>query len=111
MYKCTQLLPFLQPLFDDPETARKAARILAGLLNARSPRLSEIPREMKGGEMANYKAIQRFLGSTDPQAVLLRLFQEEAPFVIGNPTEMPRPQAKKSEYVGTLNDGETRATG
>ena len=61
--------------------------------------------------MTNYKAIQRFLGSTDPQAVLLRLFQEEAPFVIGDPTEMPRPQAKKSEYVGTLNDGEARATG
>jgi hypothetical protein len=87
MYKCTQLLPFLQALFDDPETAKKAARILAGLLNARSPSLSEIAREMKGGEMANYKAIQRFLGSTDPQA-------------------------KKSEYVGTtLNNGETRATG
>jgi len=27
--------------------------------------------------------------------------------VIGDPTEMPRPQAKKTEYVGTLSDGET----
>ena len=38
----------------------------------------------------------------------MRLFREEAPFVIGDPTEMPRPQAKKTEYVGTLSDGETR---
>jgi hypothetical protein len=44
----------------------------------------------------------------DPQDALLRLFQEEASFVIGDPTEMPRPQAKKTEYVGTLSDGETK---
>jgi len=28
--------------------------------------------------------------------------------VIGDPTEMPRPQAKRTEYVGTLKDAETR---
>jgi len=38
----------------------------------------------------------------------LRLFREAAPFVVGDPTEMPRPQAKKTEYVGTLSDGETK---
>jgi len=37
----------------------------------------------------------------------LRMFREDASFVIGDPTEMPRPQAKKTEYVGTLSDGET----
>lgn len=108
MDKCTQVLPFLQGLFDDQGTARKAARIIAGIIQSRSPRLSEIAREMKGKEDANYKSIQRFLEETDPQEVLLRLFREEAPFVIGDPTEMPRPQAKKSEYVGTLSDGETK---
>ncbi len=61
MNKCTQLLPFMQALFDDPATARKATAILVGILKARSPRLSEIAREMSGGEAANYKAIQRFL--------------------------------------------------
>jgi hypothetical protein len=81
MNKFTQLLPFMQTLFDDPTTARKASAILAGILKARSPRLSEIAREMYGGEAA---------------------------FVIGDPTEMPRPQAKKTEYVGTLSDGETK---
>jgi hypothetical protein len=52
--------------------------------------------------------IQRFLENSDPQTALLRLFREEAPFVIGDVTEMPRPQAKKTEYVGTLSDGETK---
>jgi len=108
MNKCTQLLPFMQELFDDPATARKAAEIAGGILKARSPRLSEIAREMAGKEAANYKAIQRFLEETDPREVLLRLFREEAPFVIGDPTEMPRPQAKRTEYVGTLSDGETK---
>jgi hypothetical protein len=63
---------------------------------------------MVGKEAGNYKAIQRFLDDTDPQEVLQRLFREEAAFVIGDPTEMPRPQAKKTEYVGTLSDGETK---
>jgi hypothetical protein len=48
MYKCTQFLPFLQTLFDDPETARKASRITAGTMQGRSPRLSDISREMGG---------------------------------------------------------------
>ena len=107
MDKCTQLLPFVQALFDDSAIARKAASIVAGIMKSRSPRLSEIAREMVGEEAANYKAIQRFLEGTDPQEVLLRLFREDADFVIGDPTEMPRPHAKRTEYVGTLSDGET----
>ena len=108
MNKFTQFLPFMQTLFDDSDTVRKAARIIAWIMQGRSPRLSDIAREMSGKEAANYKTIQRFLEGTDPQEVLLRLFREEAPFVIGDPTEMPRPQAKKTDYVGTLSDGETK---
>lgn len=108
MFKCTQLLPFLQTLFDDPDAAQKGSRIAAGIMQGRSPRLSDIAREMPGSEAANYKMIQRFLESIDPQTALVRMFREEAPFVIGDPTEMPRPQAKKTEYVGTLSDGETK---
>ncbi|MFH2102582.1 MAG: hypothetical protein ABIJ39_04410 [Chloroflexota bacterium] len=59
---------------------------------------------MSGNDVGNYKRIQRFLEANDPQAALLRLFREDAPLVIGDPTEMPRPQAKRTEYVGTLND-------
>ena len=62
---------------------------------------------MGGNEAANYKCIQRFLDGNDVREVLLRLFREQAAFVIGDPTEMPRPQAKHTEYVGTLSDGET----
>jgi hypothetical protein len=108
MYKCTQFFPFLRDLFDDQAVAYQAGRVVTGILNARSPRLSEIAREMGGSEVANYKCIQRFLEANDPQAALLRLYLEEASFVIGDPTEMPRPQAEKTEYVGTLSDGETK---
>lgn len=36
------------------------------------------------------------------------LFNDEADFVIGDPTEIERPHAYKTEYVGTLMDGETK---
>ena len=108
MDKFTQLLPFVRDLFDDEASANKATEIVAGILKARSPRMSDIAREMNGKEAANYKAIQRFLEGTNIHEVLLRLYREEAPFVIGDPTEMPRPQAKKTDYVGILSDGETK---
>ena len=73
MNKFTQLLPFLQDLFDDPATARRATEVVTGILKARSPRLSEIARAMYGNEASNYKRVQRFLDGNDPQAVLLRL--------------------------------------
>jgi hypothetical protein len=107
MNKFTHLLQFVQQLFDDADTARKTKEIIEGILKSRSPRISDIAREMRGTEEANYKCIQRFLASSSPQQALLRLFQENAAFVIGDPTEMPRPQAKKSEYVGTISDGKT----
>jgi hypothetical protein len=70
----------MQTLFDDPETARKAARITAGIMQGRSPRLSDIAWKMPGNEVANYKVIQRFLDGIAPQEVLSRLFREEAPY-------------------------------
>jgi hypothetical protein len=63
---------------------------------------------MKGETDACYKRIQRFLKVVDPRSVLWRLFREEAEFVIGDPTEIERPQAWKTEYVGTLKDGKTK---
>jgi hypothetical protein len=107
MDKFTHLAEFLGYLFDSAEEVGQAQRIMEGMLKARSPRLSEIAREMAGSEGANYKCIQRFLRKSEPQSSLLRLFQEEAGFVIGDPTEMPRPQAKKTDYIGKLSDGQT----
>jgi hypothetical protein len=63
---------------------------------------------MPGNPEAAYKGIQRFLSHADPKAALLRLFQVDAPFVLGDPTEIPRPQARKTRYVGRLKDGKTR---
>jgi Transposase DDE domain len=99
---------FMQHLFDRQGQAAQAARIVAGILEARSPRLSEVSQHMCGTPSANYKAIQRFIAHADLKGALRRLFQADAEFVIGDPTEMPRPQAYKTDYVGKLSDGETR---
>jgi hypothetical protein len=64
---------------------------------------------MSGNAEADYKKIQRFLGEADLQEALLRLFQSEAEFVIGDPTEISPPHAKKTEYVGILSGSKTRA--
>ena len=42
------------------------------------------------------------------KAVLWRLFRSDADFVIGDVTEIARPHARKTDYVGTLKDGKTR---
>ncbi len=104
----TRISKFVHFLFDSEKQAQQATTILAGLFEAQSPRLNRIAQKMPGSPAANYKQIQRFLAQADPQAALQRLFQVEAPFVIGDPTEIPRPQARKTSYVGRLKDGETR---
>jgi hypothetical protein len=93
-------------LFDRDED--KAAPILKAILDSRSPRLTDISQVMPGSPGANYKAIQRFLDKAEPQKALTRLYIEEEPFILVDPTEMPRPQAKKTAYVGKLKDGKTR---
>ena len=54
------------------------------------------------------KRWQRFLQRTDPRRVLERLLSDEAPFVLGAGSEIPRPQAYHTSYVGTLKDGRTK---
>lgn len=108
MNKFIKAQAFFKYLFDQEHQAIKAAVIVEAILAACSPRLSAIAQHMPGGEAANYKMIQRFLAQVDVKALLLRLFQADAPFVIGDPTEMPRPQARKTNYVGKLKDGKTR---
>jgi hypothetical protein len=108
MLKSIPFSQFAQLLFDTKDLARKATVILKAILEAQSPRLSEIAQKMPGKPAANYKHIQRFLATTDPRLILLRLFQVDAPFVLGDPTEMPRPHAWRTSYVGTLMDGKTK---
>jgi hypothetical protein len=83
----------------------KAARIVKGILDAKSPRISDISNEMEGNPDANYKTIQRFLDNNDPRENLHRLFNEDTQFIIGDPTEIHRLQAKKTKYVGKVGKG------
>jgi len=99
---------FMVELFDDDEVAERAGEIGAAILEARSLRLTDIAVKMAGESAAGYKRIQRFLGKADPRTALWRLFQEDAEFVIGDPTEIERPHAWKTNYVGTLKDGKTK---
>ena len=47
MNKFTHLSGFVESLFDDQETTRKATEIIKGMIQAHSPRLSDISREMR----------------------------------------------------------------
>lgn len=108
MSKCIKMHRFMQALFDDESTADKAAEIGQAILAARSLRLTDIAAKMKGNSDASYKRLHRFVKQADPRQALWRLFQETAEFVIGDPTEIERPQAWKTDYVGTLKDGKTK---
>jgi hypothetical protein len=106
--KFIRIFEFTQHLFSDSKVAKQASQIIEGIMEARSPRLSEIAAKMAGSEAAGYKRIQRFLQDNDPREALKMLFNEEADFVIADPTEIERPHAERTEYVGTLMDGQTK---
>lgn len=108
MNKCIRISEFAKELFPDQKTAVQASQILQGIIERSSPRLSDISASMPGSEAASYKRIQRFLQENEPQETLKLLFNEEADFVIGDPTEIERPHAEKTAYVGTLKDGQTK---
>jgi hypothetical protein len=108
MSKCIKMRQFMHALFDDETMANKAAEIGQAILTARSIRLTDIAAKMTGGPDASYKRLQRFIRHADPREALWRLFQEQAEFVIGDPTDIERPQAWKTAYVGTLKDGKTK---
>jgi hypothetical protein len=107
MVKYSHISGLLRQVFDNPKLIQKASQIVCALLEAGSPRLSRIADKMPGQPASNYKSIQRFLEQVDLKAVLKRFFQEQAEFVIADPTEMPRPHAKHTQYVGRLSDGQT----
>jgi hypothetical protein len=108
MVKSTRVQQFVQTLFTRKQVAVKASRIVRAILEAQSARLTEIARMMPGSLAACYKELQRFVAQNDAKAGLLRLLQPEATFVIGDVTEVPRRQARRTEYVGKLSDGKTR---
>jgi hypothetical protein len=70
MEKFIRIFEFAQQLFVDEHTARQASEIM----EARSPRLSDIAVRMAGNEGTSYKRIQRFLRDNDPREALKTLF-------------------------------------
>lgn len=102
------ILEFVRAIFDDEEAAQRAAEIGQAILASRSLRMTDIACHMAGKSDAAYKRIQRFLKRYDPRLALGRLYQADAEFMIGDPTEIERAQAWKTEYVGTLKDGKTK---
>jgi hypothetical protein len=107
MDKCINFQAFLRHLIDEDKLVNQGAEIMKGLLEAQSPRMSNISEKMIGQCDRNYKTIQRFMQKVELKPLLLRFYQEEAEFVIGDPTEMERYKAPKTSYVGTLSDGKT----
>lgn len=107
MDKCINFCGFMRHLIDEGALVKQGAEIVKALLEAQSPRLSSIAEKMNGNSERNYKTIQRFLKQVNVKRLLMRLYREEAEFVIGDPTEMPRYKAPKTSYVGTLSDGQT----
>ena len=108
MVNCIRMGQFAQHLFEGADLSSKAGRILQAVLRARSARLSDIARELPGNADAGYKQMQRFMQRVDLKLVLMRFFQADAKFVIGDPTEIERRQAWKTGYVGKLKDGKTK---
>ena len=85
-------------------TPARPARPLKSSSPSCAPALlaSEIASQMRGSLDVAYKRLQSFLQSIDPRAILWCLLPDEAPFVLGDGTEIPRPQAYKTSYVGIL---------
>src|SRR3954447_2994887 len=101
-----KLVPFTEGLFDREE--RKAARILWSILETQSPRKSDWSQVFsESSEGANYRTIDRALTKLDAKMALMRLYDPQSPFVLVDPTEIERKQAKSTEYVGRLSDGKT----
>jgi hypothetical protein len=101
-----KLVPFTQELFD--REAEKAARILYSILETQSPRKSDWSQVFSASsEASNYRTIDRVLPKLEPKKALMRLYDPESPFVLVDPTEIERSQAKNTAYVGRLSDGKT----
>ncbi len=101
-----KLVPFTEELFDREE--EKAARVLWSILESRSPRKSDWSQVFsESSEGANYRTIDRVLPKLGAEKALTRLYDPESPFVLVDPTEIERKQAKKTDYVGRLSDGKT----
>jgi hypothetical protein len=97
---------YVDQLFTSEREANKAAPILKAILDAWPSRISEIVQHMGGSSAeANTKQIHRWLKDGDPNMALMRLCNDDTPYVIVDVTEVKRTQAKGTSYLGVLKDG------
>ena len=89
-------------LFDEERLVKKVQAITVGILISGSCRVREVVRTRSGNETADYKCIQQFVAKTNMKASLLRMYQEESSFLIGDPTEMSRPLGAKKRAARLL---------
>ena len=60
MDKCINFYEFMRYLMDEESLVEEGAEIIKALLEAQSPRLTNIAEKMSGKSERNYKTIQRF---------------------------------------------------
>lgn len=96
---------YLNEIVESDEWARRGAPLIKAILSADKLRISELSHHMDGRHPdAARKHINRLLRDYDPYESLRRLYWEEAPFQIVDPSEIERNQAYNTEYVGQLAD-------
>src|SRR5512139_274465 len=87
MNKCINFCRFWRYMVDDEKLVKQGAEIMKAILEAHSPRLTNISEKMGGKSERGYKAIQRFIQQVDLKKMLMRFYAEKAEFVMGDPTE------------------------
>ncbi|OGO16982.1 MAG: hypothetical protein A2Z14_02060 [Chloroflexi bacterium RBG_16_48_8] len=70
MFEFISMQDFCQYLFDQCKHAQTAALIFRAILEARSPRLSDLSHKMPANPDVNYKRIQRFLATSESKTAL-----------------------------------------
>lgn len=90
------------------------SKIAFGLKKARQLRISSIANALQGNPESNQKSITRTLDKLSRDQLLdslLAFADSKDKLALLDFTDMPRENAKKTEYVGYLKDGETRGYG
>lgn len=99
-----EIRKYLEEIVENDEWAQRGAPLVRAILESDKLRVSELSHQMDGHPEANRKHINRLLRDYDPYKSLRRLYWEEAPFQIVDPSEIERSQAYNTEYVGQLPD-------
>lgn len=94
-------------IFSD-KICKEISKVLQAILNSRKLRISQLAYQMGDKFETNYKKIQRLLNVLDLKDLELAITKlypkNESEFILIDPTEIERPDARNTEYVGFLKD-------